>query len=216
MTSADLNSVIASRLKASLTPVRARPSITVIAARFALALLVLAGALAAMMGLAGFAKMSALEIVGTLAVFATAAVLLSVSLAWQITPGVLQKISPAACIAILAAGFITATVLLFPWHTPEAFFARGWPCLAIGFAVSCAAAGMFWLLARRGAPFATATLGGTLGAIAGLVALSFLQLTCDRQEAEHLVFWHGGVLLLSTLAGVLLARWAEQRKTGRP
>jgi hypothetical protein len=47
-------------------------------------------------------------------------------------------------------------------------------------------------------------LGATLGAIAGLLAVTVLQYTCELQDIGHLLVWHGGVLVLSTLAGALI------------
>jgi hypothetical protein len=43
-----------------------------------------------------------------------------------------------------------------------------------------------------------------LGAVAGLLAVTVLQYTCDLQQVGHLLVWHGGVLVLSTLAGSLV------------
>ena len=68
------------------------------------------------------------------------------------------------------------------------------------------AAALFWLIARRGAPLSFGTLGGTLGGIAGLLGATILQFTCSRQDAAHLLVWHGGVLAASITAGVLTAK----------
>jgi hypothetical protein len=54
------------------------------------------------------------------------------------------------------------------------------------------------------------TLGGTLGAIVGLLSATVLQFTCSLQEASHLLVWHGGVLLASTALGVGIARLVER------
>jgi hypothetical protein len=43
-----------------------------------------------------------------------------------------------------------------------------------------------------------------LGAIAGLLAVTVLQYTCDLQDIGHLLILHGAVLVLSTLAGALV------------
>ena len=48
-------------------------------------------------------------------------------------------------------------------------------------------------------------LGASLGAIGGLLGASVLQFTCNRQDAVHLLVWHGGVVIVSLLLGVLVA-----------
>jgi hypothetical protein len=67
---------------------------------------------------------------------------------------------------------------------------------------------LFGLLVRRGAPLGAGTLGGTLGAVAGLLAITVLQFTCDTQDAVHLLVWHGAVLGLCALTGFLIGRAA--------
>ena len=63
---------------------------------------------------------------------------------------------------------------------------------------------LFWILVRRGHTLASGMLGATLGAIAGLVGASVLQFTCNRQDAVHLLVWHGGVVIVSLLLGAVV------------
>jgi len=201
----ELYAMLQSKLSASLTPVSPRPPMWVIACRFGMVSVLLMLLAVGVMGLAGFDKMDMPQLLGITTILATGVTLLSFCLAWQITPGSLQRVSAFAAVGSLAAGFFIGVVLLFPWHTPEPFLVRGLPCLGIGLGLAIPAAFLLWLVARRGAPLGVGTLGGALGAMAGLVGVSVLQFTCNRQEAEHLLFWHGGVLLLSTVGGVLIA-----------
>jgi Negative regulator of sigma F len=205
---------IQSTIQASLQRVSPRPPTRVIAFQFGTAFLLFAIPAAATLGLGGVEKMNVFQLIAITAVLALGVALLALSLAWQVTPGSLQRISVRGAVTILVAGFVAGIVFLFPWHTPEAFLARGWPCLRLGLVMALPAGLLFWLVARRGAPLDMKTLGGTLGAISGLVGVSVLQFHCDRQETEHLLFWHGGVLLLSTVAGVLIAsaagRWGRR------
>lgn len=196
---------IESAIQVSLQRVSPRPPTRAIAFGFGTAFLLFAIPAAAMLGLGGVEKMNLLQLMAITAVLALGAALLALSLAWQITPGSLQRISARGAVNILVAGFIVGVVFLFPWHTPEAFVARGWPCLKLGLMMALPAGLLFWLVARRGAPLDRTALGGTLGAISGLLGVSVLQFHCNRQEAEHLLFWHGGVLLASTVAGALIA-----------
>jgi hypothetical protein len=82
-------------------------------------------------------------------------------------------------------------------------------------ALAVPAAGLFWLLLRGGAPLNLTTLGATLGAIAGLLSVTMLQFTCNLQGIGHLLTWHGGVLVISTIAGSLIGRYAAAHRSRR-
>ncbi len=201
-----LQNEIESQLKRSLKPVKARPSIRTLATQFAAAFLLFVSPGIVMMGAAGFHEAGVPQVIGITLVLALAVALLSLSLAWQITPGSLHRVPPKTAPILLSAGFLLGIALLFPWSAPEAFLARGWPCLKMGLLAAIPAAVLFWVLARRGAPVAMGTLGGTLGGIAGLLGATILQFACSRQDAGHLLVWHGGILLVSIAVGVLVAR----------
>jgi negative regulator of sigma F NrsF-like protein len=212
--SPELYGRIQSAIQGSLERVSPLPPTRVIAFEFGTTFLQLAIPAAAMMGLGGVEKMNVFQLIAITVGLALGVALLALSLAWQVTPGSLQRISMRGAVSILIAGFIVGVVFLFPWHTPEAFLARGWPCLRLGLVMALPAGLLFWLVARRGAPLEMKALGGTLGAISGLLGVSVLQFHCDRQETEHLLFWHGGVLLVSTVAGVLIASAASRVTLG--
>jgi Negative regulator of sigma F len=203
--SPELHGKIQARLKSSLKPVKPRPSIRALAAQFFVVFLLFASPGIAMLGIAGFHEASMLQVVGITVVLSLGVALLSLSLAWQMTPGSLQRIPAKVALLSLTCGFLLGTALLFPWYAPEAFFARGWTCLRIGLLAAAPAALLFWLLVRRGAPLSINTLGGTLGGIAGLLGATILQFTCSRQDAGHLLAWHGGVLVASIGMGFLIA-----------
>jgi hypothetical protein len=57
-------------------------------------------------------------------------------------------------------------------------------------------------------------MGATLGATAGLLGVTVLQVKCPHQEALHLLVWHGSVLAIATGAG-LLTGWLAQRSSRR-
>ena len=204
--SAELYSKIQSRLRSSLKPVKPQASTRAVAARSWLLFLLFAFPAIAMMGLAGLRQMDLFQMAGITVVLVLGGVVVSLSLAWQMTPGSLHRIPGKVAVRVLIAGFLLATSLLFPWHAPEAFFARGWHCFRVGMAMAVPAAFLFWRLVRRGAALAITSLGGTLGAIAGLLSATVLQFTCSRQDAGHLLAWHGGVLVASSLMGILVAQ----------
>ena len=170
------------------------------------AFFLIAAAVTSMMKVAGIEAMNLPQLIGISLILALGVALLSLSLAWQMKPGSLQRIPARAAIGILAAGLAAGIVLLFPWRTPEAFLVRGWHCLRAGLALAVPAALVFAFLARRGARLSLGMLGGTLGAIAGLLGVTVLQFTCALQDIGHLLVWHGGVLVISTLAGALIGR----------
>ena len=203
--SPELHRKISEALTASLQPVKPMPSAGVLAAQFASIFLVFAAALIAMMGVTGFRTLQAWQALGIVAILAVGVSLFSLALAWQIRPGSRQKIPSRLSWAYFGVGFLTGAALLFPWRGAEAFVSRGWPCLLAGSAVAIPGGVLFWLLTRRGVPLSAGAFGGTLGAIAGLLGLTVLQFRCIYQDAAHLLVWHGGVLILSITAGVLVA-----------
>jgi hypothetical protein len=201
-----LNSRIERRLKSSLRPVKAMGSTRAIAARLFLLFLLLAIPVARSMDMVGWQLMNRGQLTGVTIVLIAGAALLSFSLAWQMTPGSLQRIPATGAIVILAASFLLVVSLLFPWHTPEGFFRLGWRCLKMGIMMTVPAAALFGFLVWRGAPLGPGALGASLGAVAGLLSITILQFNCDTQEAIHLLVWHGAVLVLSTCVGFLIGR----------
>ncbi len=208
--SPDLRRELSGALGASLQPVKPLPSARVLMVQFASVFLLFAAALIATMGVAGFRTLQAWQALGIIAILAVGVSLLSLVLAWQIRPGSLQKIPAALSWASYGIGFLTGAALLFPWRESEAFTSEGWPCLLTGSAVAIPGGILFWLLTRRGVPLSAATFGGTLGALGGLLGLTVLQFRCIHHDAAHILVWHGGVLLLSIVAGILIARVLER------
>ena len=211
----DLHRKISAALADSLQPVKPMPSAGVLTGQFATIFFVFAAALIATMGITGFRTLNTLQAFGILTILAVGVLLLSLVLAWQIRPGSREKISTSLSWACFGIGFLTGAALLFPWRGAEAFVARGWPCLVTGSAVAIPGGILFWLLARRGIPLSASTFGGTLGAIAGLLGLTVLQFRCIHQDAAHLLVWHGGVLVLSIMTGVLVALAIERNGKGQ-
>ena len=197
---------IGGQLKGSLKPVVPQPSIRGLAARFCAMFILFAMPAVAMMGIAGLNEMTAFQMMGMAVVFCAGIALLSVSLAWQMTPGSLQRISARTALALVAVGFLAGTLLLFPWGAAEAFWARGWTCLEGGLMTAVPAGVLFWMLARRGAGLSPEALGGMLGAVAGFMGATVLQFACNRHEASHVLVWHGGVLVISIIAGVAVGK----------
>jgi hypothetical protein len=214
--SPDLRRKLRGALGASLQPVKPLPTARVLMVQFASIFVVFAAALIATMGVAGFRTLQAWQALGIVAILAVGVSLLALVLAWQIRPGSLQKISAALSWASYGIGFLTGAALLFPWREGQSFASQGWPCLLTGSAVAIPGGLLFWLLTRRGVPLSAVAFGGTLGAIAGLLGLTVLQFRCIHQDAAHIMVWHGGVLLVSIVAGVLLACMIERTLRSTP
>jgi hypothetical protein len=197
---------IRNRLQATLEPVAPLPSTRALATQFLVAFGLFVLPISGILGFAGFHRMGLVQLIGVTVILAMGAAALSFSLAWQMTPGSLKRFSTSVAAVVLAVGFLACVGILFPWRMPKAFVAQGWPCSVMGASIAVPAAALFWLLVRRGAPLSGETLGGAIGAIAGLLGVTVLQFSCSRQEASHLLVWHGGVLLVTTLTGILIAR----------
>lgn len=165
------------------------------------------------MGTAGLEHMNGFQLLAISALLATGVCLFSASLASQIRPGSYQRVSGRALVAVFGVGLLTGMALLFPWRAAQPFVAQGWPCLLGGLGVAAPGAVLLWIVLRRGAPLSAGTLGATIGATAGLLGVTVLQFKCPMQEAPHLLVWHGGVLVMSTVAGSAVVLLAHRRFT---
>ena len=202
--SREVEQQIVQTIQGSLKPISRLRSTAAMTAEFVIVFLLIFAAVISRMIVVGFEVMNLPQLIGISTILSFGVVLLALSLAWQIRPGSLRRIPEWALVAILGAGLLVGILSLFPWKTPDAFVVRGIRCLRAGLVLAAPVALVFLFLVRRGAPLGLRSLGGTLGAIAGLLAVTVLQYTCDLQDIGHLLVWHGGVLILSTLAGALV------------
>lgn len=213
-TSPESTARIAHSLTASLEPAKPLSAPRILIGRVLLVLALAALAFTGVMGTAGLERMRFVQILSMSVLLTAGAFLFSVSLSWQIRPGSYQRLSAAAILASFGIGVLAGISVFFPWHAARAFLAQGIPCLVAGLIMAVAAAALLWLIVRRGAPLSIPTLGATLGATAGLLALAVLQVQCPYQEASHLLVFHGGVLALSTFAGWAIGYAARLLRAG--
>lgn len=89
----------------------------------------------------------------------------------------------------------------------------GWICLVCGLGFFLPAALVYWLLLRRGAFLSLRLAGATLGLLSGLTGTTVLEIHCPLQTALHVVTWHLGVPVITTLSCLMLAAWFD-RKAG--
>jgi hypothetical protein len=133
----------------------------------------------------------------------------------QMAPGSKHTLSPAVLpIAILCALMVVMAAMFRP-QEESAFVANGLMCMRSGLAYSLPAGILFWLLLRRGAVLFPKLIGAAAGGLSGLVGLSVLEVKCPDLNLFHIAVWHWGVILLSSLAGVVLGAAVEYLKQWR-
>lgn len=204
----ELTRRIAAQIECSLTPVKSIPSPGAFAVRIAAMLVLLTCALVAFMGARGISVMSRLQLVGIGALLISGTILFSVTLGKQTTPGSTRRVPTWLMMLVFALAALTGIALLFPWQAEDASPFLSWQCAPRELAIAAPAAVLFWVLLRRAVVLSPAATGASVGAVAGLLAVSVLQFTCPHQQALHLLLSHWSVLLVTTAAGALAARCA--------
>lgn len=200
----ELQQKVLGMLTPSLTLVKPVPRQSVLVLGFLGVLIVSDTGLVAILSKAGFHLMTGAQIGWMALIVAGAAILFAVTLAGQMVPGRKQHLPFFLVFGLSAAGVIAGIALNFPWRITSAFVAEGWPCAVMELAMALPAAVVFWLLARRGALFASSELGAALAGLAVFLALTPLQFQCMFPQAPHLLAWHAGTAALLTAAGALI------------
>ena len=135
----------------------------------------------------------------------TGASIAAFAIAREMTPAGLRKVHPAALAALSVAMFAAAFVLLFRDYDMVAF-GRGVACLRAGMLFALPAAGLGWIVARRGFVLDRLAAGVAIGMLGGLTGLAMLELHCPILTAPHVLVWHLAVLAFSAALGAL-AGW---------
>lgn len=202
--SSDLQRKVRDKLAASLTPVKPIPNESRLVLRFVAVFVVGAAGLAAMLSKAGLDHMTAAQIGWTAGILTAGGVLFSLSLVWQMIPGRRPGFPFSSVLALSGVAVTAEMALKFPWRTSGGFVTEGRPCAVMELTIAILAAAVFFLLAHRGALFASAKLGATLAGLAVLMALIPLQSQCMFLQAPHLLAWHGGTAALLIALGALI------------
>ena len=205
---------IADSLEASLPPVKPLAPRRVLIAEFIGLFVLLSAILTAVMGTAGIARASLTQIVEIGVLLLAGLYLFSTMLANLMRPGSYQPLPWHVVLAAIGLALLASMRMLFPWAPGSRFLSEGLPCLVSGVAIAAPAAVLLWLAVRRGAPLSVIATGGMLGATAGLVGVTTLQIKCQHQEAAHLLTWHWSVLLIAVCMGVF-AGWLAQHVSDR-
>jgi Negative regulator of sigma F len=209
--SPELQQKLRDALRPSLAPVKRLPSRTRLVLAFVAVFLAGGAGLAAMISKVGLHLMTGVQIGATAVILAGCGTLFAVKLAGQMIPGARQVVSLWAVLILCGVGTFLGFAALFPWHASGDFAAEGWPCAVMEIEFGVPAAALFWLLARRGAPFVSAGFGATVAGAAVALALIPLQSQCMFQQAPHLLVWHGGTALLLIGLGAVAGKARRAR-----
>ena len=102
--------------------------------------------------------------------------------------------------------------VLHPQHE-AAFVMTGLVCLRIGLECAFLTAPLAWLLLRRGAILDVPLTSATVGAFAGLAGLVVLEIFCPNLNVHHVIVWHLGAALASTMGGLVVGYLAAHLAT---
>lgn len=203
-----------SALPDELTPVKPLPSTRSLTLRF-LAIFVVLGALFQFfLGAGGLERMSVSQTAFVALLLAAGAILVAVSLSWQMVPGERQRIPLPLLLAAFGAGFVIVVAALFPWVN-RGFLDAGWSCARAGLLISVPVGAVLLFLAMRGAPLSYGKLGASLGAASGLLGLTVLQFHCEVVDAVHVLLSHGAIVVVATVVGGLLGVAASRVSSRR-
>jgi hypothetical protein len=201
---------VQSAILADLKPVKPIASSGLRFAALALLVAFVAAAGAAVLGTAGWHALSLLQRAAVFGSLGTTVALLALSLSFLAVPGsrvlLPAPLLVAAALALMAVDFAT----LFHPHQEPTFVATGLVCLRIGLECAAAAGFLFWVALRRGAILNPVAAGAIAGALAGLAGLTVLEIFCPNLNQHHVLVWHLGAALASTLAGAAIGTIVER------
>ena len=193
-------------LAASVKPVRPLPSNAVMMMMCVGAFAGLAILLAFPAGFSGFAKMSASGRWMDYSALLLIALVMAGSVVEQMIPGSRRTMRPVWLIVIAMLLLSVASLVLFPDSGLDAhpFVSRGIPCLRYGVLCAIPGGALTWILMRCG--FVTDPVSGAIsaGAFSGLLGTAALALHCPILNAAHIIAWHVGVIVVTSLAGVVI------------
>lgn len=201
---------IVGALAPSLHPVNVLPSQTKLVFMFLGVFAICVAAIVPVTGWIGIHLMTGGQIASMTMIFAAGAILFAYSLASRMVPGSATRIPLGMVLAVSGAALTGVMAGLFPWRVTGGFASEGWPCAVLELVVSIPAAALFWLIARRGAPFRGPGLGIAVAGLSVLVALTIDQSQCMFPQAPHLLVWHGGTAILLIALGAF-AGFAARR-----
>lgn len=196
-------------IAAGLKPVRPLPQSGIFLFAYAIIFLFVAVGGALLLGTNGWHALTIAQRTAVFMTLAASSVLLAASMVRQMVPGSKHAIGPATLPLAIFAALMLMMAATFRWHQESAFIAGGLMCLKNGLTYAIPAAFLLWLTLRRGAILFPKLMGAAAGGLAGLIGLSVLEVICPNLNVFHLLVWHGGVVLISSLGGALIGALAE-------
>lgn len=193
----------------TLNPVRPLPPSRIFLFAFALIFLSVVATGAMMLGMHGWSVLSLEQKVAVFATLATSAVLLALSMVRQMAPGSKHAVSPTTLPIAILVVLMLVMAAVFRSEEEPAFVANGLMCVRNGLAYSVPPACLFWMLLRQGAILFPELIGAATGGFAGLIGLSVLEINCQNLNEYHILVWHWGVILITSLAGIALGAAVE-------
>jgi hypothetical protein len=200
---------IKGRLLADLKLARPLPPTGVMVFALMFILVVIAAAGGAALGIAGWRALSLLQKITVFTALLAGAGILACATAWLMVPGTRLTLSPYFYVFAVLGVMTAICSTLFDPHKESTFVSTGLVCLRIGLECAVSATLLFWLLLRRGAILNPMLMGATEGALAGLSGLAVLELFCPNLNEYHILVWHLGSLLVSTVGGLAIGTIAE-------
>lgn len=207
---------IETNIVTSLKPVRPLPPSSIFLFACAIIFFSVAATGAFLLGMNGWHALTVAKRISVFMTLAASAVLLVASVVRQMAPGSKHAIAPATLLLAIFAALILMMAATFRWRQESAFVAGGLMCMKNGLTYVIPAAFLLWLTLRRGAILFPKLMGAAAGGLAGLIGLSVLEMNCRNLNVFHVLVWHGGVVLMSSLGGVLVGAVAESiNRSGR-
>lgn len=196
-------------LKPSLTPVKPLPPQSTLFAAFFVIFLAGSAGLIAIMNKSGLHEMTPAQIGAVTLICAAAGILLALKITAEMIPGAKHNMQLVSILTLCGTGVFAIFATLFPWEIRGDFVAEGWPCALREITIAVPVAVVLWLVARRGAFFASARLSAALTALAVFLVVLPLQTQCMFLQAPHLLVWHAGTAVVLIGLGAVIGAYAR-------
>jgi hypothetical protein len=200
---------IETNIVASLKPVRPLPPSSGFLFACAIIFFSLAATGASLLGMDGWHALTVAQRIAVFMTVSASAVLWAVSMVRQMVPGSKHAFAPAMLPFAILVALVLMMAATFRSRPDSAFIAGGLICMKNGLKYAIPAAFLLWLILRRGAILFPKLIGAAAGGLAGLIGLSVLEVNCPNLNVFHILVWHGGVVLISSLGGALVGAAAE-------
>ncbi len=162
-------------------------------------------------GAAAIAAMAPAQIAAMFVVLSIGGFLLADSLARQMLPASVHRISPARLPPVILLAAAAAIAIFFPFQDEQRYWVHTATCLKAGVLGGAVAALPLWLVLRRGAVLSPAQAGAAIGLFAGLVGTAALEMHCPNLNAWHILVGHLGAPVVCSLAGLTVGLVAGDR-----